>query len=437
MEFARHHVQASGNSTLKGFFNSENVDYDPPSLSLRHNIKKAKCQYVYSLASGATGDPEEEAIRDAMQNSENSYELIRMVFAMDGWAGMDDELEEAYLDPIATRIAQVLDQRDYPVYQRIRRALYILDYNSSPNFGDYFLKILTWPAQFQPAEFDSILNQKAEILKRIASATLRHRDNMVNAARILPTVIALYDAVAPHREDELIRLMHQVNYTTRICTSLEQLRYDDLYNVILDMADPGITDVRQRQACHDAVLDLSLEFGAAEGAVKVAGTTEAKSTVGRFMLARKAALDTFTPTVPPATILTAIAAIVAPLATTLAGVKDAILHLPDILTASLTLPSLTGSGADDNARTMISEANAQGWLPRLAARIKLEAINACLSGSTDDDDEIAINKVLNAAKGYDQAELYQLASSATWESLYTSFNGDEYDQLEDILSQPV
>jgi len=437
MEFARPHVEASGNSTLKGFFGSENVDYDPPDLRLRINIQKAKCQYVYSLADGATNDAEEEAIRDTMQNSENSYELIRLVSAMDGWAGMDDELEEAYLDPIATRIAQVLDQRDYPIYRRIRSALFILDYNASPNFGDYFAKILTWPAAFQPAEIDNLINEKAEILKRVASATLRHRDNMINAARIVPAVIAHYDAVGPHREDDLVRLMHQVNYTTRICTSLEMLRYDDLYNVILDMADPAITDVRQRRACHDAVLDLSLEFGAAEGAVKYAGSNAAKSTVGRFMLARKAALDAFTPAVPPGTILTALAAILAPAVTTLADLKTAILNLPDMLTASLSLPSLAGSDGDDNARTMISEANSQGWLPRLATRIKLEAINACLSGSTDDDDETAINKVLTAAKGYDQAELYQLAAAATWESLYTSFNGDEYDQLEDILSQPV
>ena len=157
VEFVKHHVKASGNSTLKGFFGSENVDYDPPSLSLRHNIKKAKCQFVYSLASGATNDDEELAIRDAMQSSENSYELFRMVFATGGWAGLDDELEEAYLDPIATRLAQVLDQRDYVVYQLIRRYLWILDYDASPNLGDCFLKVLQLPAEFQAAEFDAIL----------------------------------------------------------------------------------------------------------------------------------------------------------------------------------------------------------------------------------------------------------------------------------------
>lgn len=441
MEFVRHHVEASGNSSLRGLFGSDHVDYDPPSLSLRDNIRKAKCQYVYSLASGATDDDDEDAIRDTLQYSENSGELIRMVYAMGGWAGLDDELDEAYLDPIAARIAQVLDQRDYAVYQLIRRYLFILDYNASPNLGDCFLKILQWPVEFQPAEFDALLNRTNELLGDVASATLRHRDNMVNAARILPHVIALYDAVAPHREDELVRLMHQLNYTTRICTSLELLRYDDLYNVILDMADPAITDVRQRQACHDAVQALTLAFAAAEGAVNYAGTNEAKTTVGRFKLARKAALDTFSPVAPPGTVLTAIAAVIAPLATTLLDLKTAIVNLPDILTASLTLSSFTGSDRDDNARNLINKANAEGWLAQMASSVKLQAINACLGGgdivsAVVDDEENAINLVLATAKNHNQAEMYQLAAGATWETLYSSIDGDEYDHLEDLLSQP-
>jgi hypothetical protein len=442
VELVKHHVKASGSTSLRGFFASDNVDYDPPSLSLRRNIAKAKCKFVYSLASGATDDDEERAIRDAMVGSENSYELIRMTFAMGGWAGLDDELEEAYLDPIARRLATVLDQHYYHVYKLIRRHLPILDYDSSPNLGDCFLKVLRWPGEFQPAEFDAILDMKKDLLKGIASATLRYRTNMVNAARIPPSVITELDSRAPHHEDDLIRLMHQINYTTRICVSLEMLRYDDLYNVLLDLANPEIADVRQRQACYDAIDGLSLEFAAAEGAVKYAGSNEAKSTVGRFMVARNAALDAFTPAAPPGNILTALAAVLAPAVTTLAALKTAIINLPDTLATSLTLPSLLGSNQDDNARHLIHEADAQNWLSHMASAIKVEAINACLGGgdlipAVDDDDEIAINTVLSAAKAHDQAELYQLVASASWEALYSAFDGDEYDQLETLLSQPA
>lgn len=437
MEFVRHHVTASGSTTLREFFASENVDYDPPSNSLRENIKKAKCRFVYETADGATGDDEEVAIRDVMKNSENSYELVRMFFAIRGWAGLDDELPEAYLDPIASRLAQVLDQRDYVVYQLIRRHLSLIDYNASPNLGDCFTKLLQWPLIFQPAEFDFILGRKLALLMGIASATLRNRSNMVNAARVTPAVIQAYDATAPHREDDLIALMYEINYTTRVCASLELLKYDDLYNVILEMADPAITDVRQRLACRDTVERLTPEFSVARLAVEFAGTNEAKSTIARFMLARKAALDSFSPTVPTATIIGAIAAAIGSVATTLADLRTAIINLPDILTTSISLPGLADSDSDDRARRLISEASSQNWLARMAFSVKLQAINALLSGFTDDDDEIAINTTLKAAKEYDQAELYQLAAAATWESLYSSFDGDEYDELESILNQPA
>jgi len=55
---------------------------------------------------------------------------------------------------------------------------------------------------------------------------------------------------------------------------------------------------------------------------------------------------------------------------------------------------------------------------------------------TTDDEENAINSVLQAAKDYDQAELYQLARGATWESLDSNIQGGEFDELLNILQQP-
>jgi len=43
---------------------------------------------------------------------------------------------------------------------------------------------------------------------------------------------------------------------------------------------------------------------------------------------------------------------------------------------------------------------------------------------------------MQAAKGYDQAELYQMAAAATWDSLYSSIDGDEYEELVNTLQQP-
>lgn len=63
-------------------------------------------------------------------------------------------------------------------------------------------------------------------------------------------------------------------------------------------------------------------------------------------------------------------------------------------------------------------------------------MNAPLSGWTGDEDEIGILSVMQAAKGYDQAELYQMAAAATWDSLYSSIDGDEYEELVNTLQQP-
>jgi hypothetical protein len=436
MENVKHHVNGSGNSSLRGFFSSDSVDFDPPSLSLRQNITKAKAKAVYDLADGFTSDSEEREIRDLMKHSENSRELIRMVGAIGGWEGLDDELEYGQVDDVAFQLAQVLDQRDYVVYQLIRRYLILLDYDASPDLGDCFARLLLWPKEFQAAEFDFLLSRKVDLLKGIASATMRDRTNMVNAARILPNIIQQYVTATPHRSAELIALMHEANYTTRICSSLQRLDYQPLYRVIADMVDPGLTSL-QRIACKDRCIGLRLEFAAAAKAVEVVGSNEAKATINRFMGALKAALDNFSPTVPAPTAVGAIIAALGAVGNTLSDLLTAITNLPDALTGAITLSSLLGSDSDDHARQLISELSSQGSLAHVAFTIKVRLLNALLSGSTGDEDENAINSLMQATKDYDQAELYQLARAATWDSLYSSVDGDEYDALLNILQQPV
>lgn len=435
MQNVRHWVANSGNTTVRGFFGSEATEFDPPTDSLRQNIKKAKAKIIYDLADGATGDAEETAIRDWIVASENSYEIIRMFGAIDGWPGLDDELPEAYLDPIAGQLSQVLDQRDYVVYQLVRRYLVLLDYSSSPTLGNCIDQLLTWPPQYQPNEIDWLLSQKSELLKRIASATLRERTNMSNAAHVHPDVIGRVVGAAPHKANQLVSMLHEVTYTSRICYSLAQLHFQPLYAVILEMVDPAKSN-SQRIACRDTCIRLQLEFAAARDAVDVAGSNEAKATINRFMLAMKTTIDNFPAVVPAPTVIGQIAGAIGAVAATLADLQTAIINLPDTLASSLTLGAITGSDGDDHSRTLVSKLESQGTLAHASFDVKIKMINALLDGPTDDDDEIAINKILSAAKAYDQAEAYQLAAAATWESLYTSMNGDEYDEMEGILNMP-
>ncbi len=446
MEFVKHHVERSGNSGLRGFFASDAVDFDPPSASLRINIMKAKAKVVYDLASGFTPDSEERAIRDIMQSSENSYELIRLVDVIGGWEGLDSELETGQVDDVAFQIAQVLDQRDYVVYQLIRRYLFIIDYNASPTLGDCFMQLLRWPVQFQAREFDHLLAPpvRVPLLQGIASATMRDRVNMTQAALVLPSVINLYATTPLHRSNELVALMHEVNYTTRICLSLARLDYQPLYRVIADMVDPGVPAL-QRIACKDTLVRLRLEFLAAAKAVEVVGSNEAKSTVNRFMTVLKAALDNFSPTLPAPTMINAIvAALDGSIGNTLADLLTSIQNLPDALAGAITISNIFGADRDDRARQLINELAAAGVLAQLAYNIKLEMVNWLLSSSapfiidvTTDDEEDAINSVMQATKDHDQAEFYQLARGAGWESLDSNIQGDQYDTLVNILQQPT
>ena len=464
METVRHNLVASGTSSLRGFFSSKNVDFDPPSPSLRQNITKAKAKVVYDLARGYTSPSEEREITDLMKNSQNSYELIRMVGVIEGWEGLDDELQYGQVDEVAFQLAQVLDQRDYVVYQLIRRYLVLLDYGAiRPNLGDCFARLLRWPVEFQEGEFERLIKCKDRLLTGIASATMRGRTNMVEAASLTldpadaPIITQFIQATQhpPYSTDfteliplmqELIALMHEVNYTITICSSLRVLDYGPLYDVITDMVDPAKTNA-QRIACRDTCLRLRLEFAAAAKAVEVVGSNEAKTTINRFMGARQAAVDTFSLTLPAPTAVGAIGAALGTTlgaaANTLSDLRKAITNLPDNLAKAITISNIFGGDCDDKARQLIGELASQGSLARLAFSIKLQMINWLLScpgilviDVTTDDEEIAINKVMQAAKDYDTAELYQLANAATWESLYSNFHGDEYDELLNILWPP-
>ncbi|SCK05649.1 MULTISPECIES: hypothetical protein [unclassified Streptomyces] len=436
------HVKALVGTSVRAFLTATGgplgMFVDP---SLRQSIAKAKAARVTDLAAGPTGDVQEQTIRDLFAQSENSYEVIRMYGAIGGWPALDDELPEEYLDYVAANTARVLDQRDYTVHRFARRYLSLLDYGSCPTLGDCVQQVLRWPAVFQPPEINNVLSQKAELLKRITSATLRGRPAMESAALVgVPAVAAA--TTASHRAAELVRLLHEAEYTTTICAALRALDYHPLYTVLTVMVDPspGVTDLR-RTACRDTFVRLAPEFAAAKLCVDQVGSNDAKTTVNRFMAARKAALDTFPASLPAPTAIQAIGMALGntlgAVATTLAQLQIAIVNLPDALAGTITIPSLLGTDEDNKARALISELHSQNLLAHTPAGIKGTLINSLLDGFTDDDDEIAVLKVLKTSQGYDQAEMYQLAASATWESLFSSFDGEEEDELEATLNRPV
>ena len=231
-------------------------------------------------------------------------------------------------------------------------------------------------------------------------------------------------------------LMFESNYTTRICFSLVTLDYKPLYDVIADMINPVLSNL-ERKACRDTCDRLSKEFFAAAKAVELVGSNEAKTTIKRFMRTLKAAIDNFPATLPAPSAVGAILTALGGAGTTLSDLLTAITNLPDAFADVIDVSNILNTSDDDMARQLISEISSQGALARTAFTVKVKLLNALLSGSTGDEDENAINSIMQAAKDYDQAELYQLARAATWDTLSSSVDGDEYDQLLNILQQPT
>jgi len=65
---------------------------------------------------------------------------------------------------------------------------------------------------------------------------------------------------------------------------------------------------------------------------------------------------------------------------------------------------------------------------------KVPLIGDMLKGSTDDDDEQAILRILRTSKSRSRAEYCQLVASAGWEQFDSSFDGSEYGDLETLFS---
>ncbi|MCA3561807.1 MAG: hypothetical protein IOC82_12340 [Aestuariivirga sp.] len=373
-----------------------------------------------------------------MAGADNSYELIRMMQAIGGWPGLDDELPESHLDDVAQGLVRVLDQRDYAPYRLGRRHLAVLDYNAPPTLDQCFRNfLLAWPAPFRGDEIDLILADKQRLLKDVTRAALRERVVMAGAAAIDPATVTQYAGAGLHRGGELVALMHETRYTLRICSALARLDYFPLYDVILDMARPLPMTNAQRIACRDTCVRLQPEFAAAARLVALAGSGEAKATVNRFTNALQAAIDNFPAAAPNPGILNAIAAALGGVAGSITDLVTLVSNLPEALLGEITVASILGTDDDDKARLIASELHALSLLGQAPFRIKTAMINALLSGSTDDDDEIAIIRILEESRALCQAEVYQLSTAATWESLWSSVDGDEYDILEGVLDAPV
>jgi hypothetical protein len=249
-----------------------------------------------------------------------------------------------------------------------------------------------------------------------------------------------------YRTAELQRLSWEVFYTDLICAQLARGEYRLLQQTLTDLFNPGSQQFPfpvRNVALFNMLRRWDRHFVAMERLISVLGSERQKADVRRYMKTRKLFMDNFPvlqqPPAPPAGFLAAIQQAIQSITTTLNEVAGTFQNLVDAVQAIVTTidninaDQLLGNTGDDAARAAVSTMSTQGLLAILPAEYKVQLINKMLDGPTLDEDEDAVLTILRETKTRSPAEFLQLTASATWEALDTDFNGEQYDQLEELF----
>jgi hypothetical protein len=144
-------------------------------------------------------------------------------------------------------------------------------------------------------------------------------------------------------------------------------------------------------------------------------------------------MDNFTPAPPTPGTIQAVAAFFDSVASEIVGLRADVAAFGQGLIDALTLEHLLGSDSDDKSREAVGALGARRAV--LPSRWKAALIHMMEEGNCDDDDEQAILLLLTDTKARSIAEFAQLVGMQGWESLSFSFDGQEYDDLELLLSK--
>jgi hypothetical protein len=89
--------------------------------------------------------------------------------------------------------------------------------------------------------------------------------------------------------------------------------------------------------------------------------------------------------------------------------------------------------ADDRAVSTTNTMSAEGLLVALPSPYKSKLVDRMLDGACEEEED-AILVIVRETKTRTHAEFCQLGASATWETLFDSFDGSQYDELEGMFT---
>jgi hypothetical protein len=298
---------------------------------------------------------------------------------------------------------------------------------------------------------DQCLSQRDAVRDGIALMALRTRAT----SNVREFRLAIDSAAGPelYRAADLQRLSWDVFYTDLICTELARGEYRRLLQTLQDLVNPGPPQFPQfafpvqNIALFNMLRRWENHFVAMERVISLVGTERQKADARRYMETRKVFMDNFPvtqqpppPPAPPVAFLAAIQQSIQSIATSLGAVavsfQDLVTTVESIAATieDIGVPQLLGTVEDDEAVAATNIMAAQGLLAFLPAVYKSELIKRILGGgdlipAVVDEEEDAILTILRDTKTRSPAEFLQLAASASWEILDSSFDGTQRDQL--------
>ncbi|MDQ3548029.1 MAG: hypothetical protein M3439_04335 [Chloroflexota bacterium] len=397
------------------------------------------CGAVKDLFDGATSeDDEDEAL--AMLLAATTSQILGGTINCVEWTEMDDELDEPDLDAVMRRMEELLDHEQYLV-RRVLRRVYLRDPTAvvamTPTERSATINAIS--VFFLQFQFQELIARRVELLTSIGWLSLRNRQ---------PTWSTLLTDImrAPQNPitDPAFQILRwEIHYTTIICDTLGSGNISLLMVGLSDMANPLLPPA-QRSALLSMLLMWEPELRAMATLLVASGSAVQSAQMNRFMAARQIFLDSIpNPAVPPAPgALDALLAALAGIMTAVNNLATAFDNISQTLAnAAAALGNITfsldlfGSNENEVARNTTNMLSGSGVLARIPFYCKLEPIQAMLDNTwTEDEEEDAILLILKATKGRSVAEFAQLSHSATWEKLYTSIDGTQYNTLEGLYT---
>jgi hypothetical protein len=398
--------------------------------SLRRAFWNRRRERVRDLFDGGTSEAEERIALSVLLRADSGAECRHYIRAFT-WDRFDDELVEQQVTEWAQHIGIQHAQDAHLVARWVRWSV-----GSTSNV----------PLEDQVARYQRVwgglsvrrrqdlaswlVGNRATLISAGVRMELVGRPNQLASFRSLVEIAASDPAVG---NDDLRFLQWQAFYAPRFAEQLRDGQVRLLATTLLDLVNPDLPNVRRR-ALFDLYQGLfDRTFRALREVIESLGNAEAQQRFQRFMEARRVFIDSFPETQPTPAIIGEVARAIGAVAASLDGIAATLADVGERV-GGINIDSLLNETEDDDARATINELGRAGLLDALPLNMRVELCRRCLEGFTDSDDEQAIHRVIQNTWPASLCERYLLVSALTWDALSYSFDGDETDNLEALLS---